>query len=130
MTIGPHQGKELGLMLAGEKKLATFGDIIPPDGDINETIIPEKAFAPHVFAEQVVRIEKTFPSGDGKLYKSVCFTLPGEEWRAHFYNWYSERLFSKEHIYSASDEFIIGALLGYTRDDIEHFVANMQNRKN
>ena len=130
MTIGPHQGRELGLMLSGEKKLAVFGDIIPPDGDINETIIPEQAFAPHVFAEQVVRIEKIFPATDGKSYKSVCFTLPGEEWRAHFYNWYSERLFSEEHTYSVFDEFIIGELLGYKKEDIEHFIANMQSQKN
>jgi hypothetical protein len=35
--IGPHEGKELELMLAGKKHLAAFGDIIP-----------EKKFPPYV----------------------------------------------------------------------------------
>ena len=125
MTIGPHQGKELGLMLAGKKKLAVFGDIIPDDGEINETIIPENAFAPHVFSEQIIRIEKIISYGDQK-HKAVCFTLPGEEWRAHFYLWYQERLFSKMHKYAPSDEFILGALLGYKDEDIRDYLTKIK----
>jgi hypothetical protein len=42
--IGPHEGQELELMLAGKKRLAAFGDIIPENGIINEQIIPEKNY--------------------------------------------------------------------------------------
>ncbi len=44
--IGPHEGEELELMLAGKKHLAIFHDAIPEDGYISEDIIPEQALAP------------------------------------------------------------------------------------
>jgi|GEM_PF-4142683 len=41
--VGPHEGRELELMLTRDKKLALFGDIVWKDGTIAETIIPERA---------------------------------------------------------------------------------------
>lgn len=46
MMIGPHEGRELELMLVGQKCLAAFGDIVPENGIIAEHIIPEKNLNP------------------------------------------------------------------------------------
>ncbi|HNQ91996.1 MAG TPA: hypothetical protein PKI93_03585 [Alphaproteobacteria bacterium] len=58
--IGPHEGKELELMLASKKHLAIFHDIAPKNGTIAEKIIPDRAFAPHVQAGQIIRRQKEF----------------------------------------------------------------------
>jgi len=41
--IGPHEGRELGLMLAGEKPLAMFSDIVPSSYEW-----PDALFEPYV----------------------------------------------------------------------------------
>lgn len=122
--IGPHQGKELELMLTGEKKLAVFHDSMPDDGaSIPEEIIPDKAFAPHVQCNALKRFEKTIINKkNNDAIKFVCFTLPEEEWRAEFFLWLEEQVFSQELDYNISQDEIIGKLLGYSEIDIKDFV--------
>ena len=122
--IGPHQGKELELMLAGEKSLAVFHDIYTDGQDISEEIIPETAFAPHVRNGNIKRFEKIITNKtNGDLVKFVCFSALGEEWRAHFYLWLEEQFFSKELEYKPLHAEIIGKLLGYDDVDIQDFLS-------
>lgn len=123
MAIGPHQGKELELMLAGHKSLAAFGDIIPEDGIIDEIIIPEKAFAPYVQTGQVIRFEKIIINRLNDPIKNVCFTLPNEEWRALAYLWIREQTYTKKMPDDAASDTMIGRLLGYSEADIAEFNA-------
>lgn len=56
--IGPHQGKGLELMISGKKHLALFSDELLPRQPISEEIIPDKAFAPHVQSDKIVRFQR------------------------------------------------------------------------
>jgi hypothetical protein len=126
--IGPHQGKELELMLAGEKHLAAFTDAVPEDGIISEKIIPEKAFAPYVTAGKIIRICKEYNSPPHKI-RSVFFTTPGNEWRAYAYFWLCQEASSKRRPFDDAHEFMIGRLLDYSEEDIQDFVKNLHLKK-
>jgi hypothetical protein len=116
--IGPHEGRELELMLAGRKRLAFFQDWVP-----------EEDFAPHVASGRIVmarRQEAGWPFPHtyyalaehagliDDLHRALVAArrATGEEWDAL--------------------EYEIGALLGYTREDVEAFLARwraMQRRR-
>lgn len=117
MPLGPHIGKELELMLAGEKKLSVFGSFIDESGGIDLRAVPEQDFAPHVAEGRLIRIEKKMEH-EGRPYIGVCYTLPGEEWRGHFYMWYKDALYSGNHTYHQNDEYILANLLGYSEQDV------------
>lgn len=51
--IGPHEGKELDLMLSGEKHLAAF--VMIADEEPDERIIPEQAFNKPVQNGQIIK---------------------------------------------------------------------------
>jgi hypothetical protein len=120
--IGPHEGQELELMLAGRKRLAAFGDIVPENGVINEQIIPELKFKNYVESGQIIRFSEDSSTPDGHIVRHVCFTLPNEEWRAKSYIFIRKKLQSKEVDYTDSMDRLIGQLLDYHPDDIEHFL--------
>ena len=123
MTIGPHEGRELELMLSGQKHLAAFGDIIPDKGDIPENIIPEKAFAPYVQSGQILRLENTVKrKSDFQKMRHVCFVLPEYEWKAHTYLWLRAQIHSGEITYETSHDIIFGKLLSYSQNDISEFI--------
>jgi len=119
--IGPHEGQELKLMLAGKKRLAAFGDIVPENGKIPEQIIPEKAFEAYVKSGQIVRFQKDIKTDNG-LLSYVCFTLPNEEWRAHAYIYLREKIHNKDLKYTDSLDKIFGHLLDYDPKDIQDFL--------
>lgn len=121
MTIGPHEGRELALMLAGQKKLAAFGDVIPENNVIHEVIIPEQAFEPYVKTGKIIRLEKHIKADDGNMIRYVCFTLPDEEWRAEAYFWIREKNHHNVFPADQSVDTMIGRLLGYDEADIADF---------
>ena len=121
MKIGPHEGKELELMLAGQKQLAAFGDIIPKHGSIPEYIIPEQKFAPYIKEGTFIRFENITDTNHGML-KHVCFTPPKEAWRAKTYLWLREQITLKTLKYEDAHDWIFGRLLGYSDQDIQLFL--------
>lgn len=128
--IGPHEGRELELMLAGKKPLAVFHDVVPEKGAIPEGIIPEQAFAQHVAKGALKRFSEDIYSEKLKrTVRHVCFTLPAHEWRAEFFLWYCRQLLTGQMEYSDQQEYIIGGLLGYSADDIAHFIEHKNNFK-
>jgi hypothetical protein len=125
--IGPHEGKELELMLAGQKALAVFHDAYVGQ-PIPEDIIPEQTFAPYVAQGKIRRFSEDIQiQKDKSIVRCVCFTLPREEWRAEFFLWLKREIYSGRIAHDSSHEFIIGSLLGYSADDITHFLDHKKN---
>lgn len=127
--IGPHEGKELQLMLSGKKPLAVFHDAIPATEKIPEEIIPETAFAPHVQTGKIKRLAADLRSAkDDHIIRYVCYTLPGEEWRAHFLLWLKTEQLSGRLQFDPAHDIIIGHLLGYGESDIDEFLERQEVR--
>jgi hypothetical protein len=122
--IAPHEGRELKLMLAGEKPMAAFGDVVPLSGLILEGIIPENAFAPYVVQGRFLRFsQETKSVKDGKITRHVCFTQPNESWRAHAFLWLRKNMHEGLIPNDASCDIMIGRLLGYQESDIQEFIT-------
>lgn len=123
--ISPHQGRELELMLKGEKPLAKFA----ADGGITPEELGDADFAPYVSSGQIRKF--TFSQYNG-LVEWRLYCLPGEEWRAKL----SIMLIEK-----SSDEYIRknftendlhrmdGNLLGYSQNDIEFFIETLEKNR-
>lgn len=110
-------------MLAGEKKLAVFHDIVPEGGFISEEIIPEAAFAPYVANGAFKRFTRDIPNERSSgVLRFVCFTLPGEGWRAEFFLWLKREFFACRLEHSLAHDELIGKLLGYADEDIRDFL--------
>lgn len=120
--IAPHQGKELSLMLAGEKHLAVFYDVLTPGQNISEDIIPESAFSPHVATGKMHRYSRDMTDKNGHIIRYVCFTSPGQAWRAEAFFWAKEEGLSGRRPFDQAYEYFIGRLLGYNEADIDGFI--------
>lgn len=111
--LGPHEGKELELMLRGEKQVALFN---------NDLGIP-KAFLPYL--EQGVLCVKTVQRNVNR----VCFTdfivyLPQSTALAE----QMEVLLpaSMAHGFDPKIEREIGQILGYAEQDIDYYIQHFQ----
>lgn len=120
--IGPHEGKELELMLAGQKPLAMFYDVLNGQEDISNDIIPEKEFAPHVKSNLFIRVSRDLQHvAKQATIRYVLFCKPEEVWRAHFIFWLKEQCFASNMQHNPAHDEIIGRLLGYHVQDIDDF---------
>ncbi|MBC8267496.1 MAG: hypothetical protein H8E36_01990 [Rhodospirillaceae bacterium] len=117
--IGPHEGKELELMLAGEKPVAMFSDVIPPSFEL-----PEQDFAPYVADGKLIMrdIVVTASQTGSHDMRFLFYALPEEQWRI-------ERLIEIHRAIHQHDEpstheleTEIGQLLGYKDQDIQIFL--------
>lgn len=124
--IGPHEGRELELMLSGHKFLAAFTDIIPDDGVIDEDIIPEQKFAPYVASGRFIRTHKEFKNTIGDIIRIVCFTTPDQVWRAESYMFIREKIHQKRIPYDDVLDIVFGQLLGYSDTDISDFINKLK----
>jgi len=83
-SIGPHEGRELELMLSGSKPLSVFV-IENPDPDWTE--FPEEQFDEQVALGNLLKIERVkqvaVPAGGVINIRTVYYSLPKEEWRIH-----------------------------------------------
>lgn len=117
--IGPHEGRELDLLLAGEKPLAMFSDVLSSD-----YVWPDERFAPFVSKGALVKREFITETADGRhKIRHLYFALPNEAWRIeaahdlsckHFPVWCDEA----EEVCAN-----LGRLLGYREEDIQTFLA-------
>ncbi|MEK9672632.1 MAG: hypothetical protein VW268_09025 [Rhodospirillaceae bacterium] len=120
--IGPHEGRELELMLSGRKPLAMFNDDWPDDLES-----PEAVFAPCVSDGLFIKVEITVasPSGNGRKLRIYLFALPGEELKLRRII-EIQRGFFVENVKTTPElEAEIGRLLGYGEKDIQVFVSRM-----
>ncbi len=113
-------------MLAGTKPLSMFYD--DPDADRDECIIPEMAFDKFVESGAFVKAERIFDlSYDKRIgrhlrIRYVLYCLKGDEWRikAMFLALKARQAVPK---YDEGIDRIIGALLGYTDEEIATYMA-------
>jgi len=122
---GPHEGRELELMLRGAKPLSMFVEPVPPEFEY----FPEQEFDSLVSDGRLVkRIEletKRDPSGKDVTFRRVLYALPHEAWRI-------EALLLVQGVYVSlcpgwrpDLDRVIGLLLGYDREDIEKFLQSI-----
>jgi hypothetical protein len=117
--IGPHEGRELELMLAGKKPLAMFNDDLPPDMEPSEIALDPYAKAGRFIKREIVI------NGFSKYPHNLRFyfySLPGEAWRMDRLI-EIERGFIEDKVRTTPElETEIGRLLGYDDPDIQVFV--------
>lgn len=117
--VGPHEGRELELMLAGEKPLAMFGDALGSPYEF-----PEADFAPYIADGTFVRREVVYrPQRPGVPGRFIYFARAGEEWRIEAMHRINERLFAHGEASSPEIERAIGRLLGYSDSQIDQYLA-------
>ncbi|MGJ3260416.1 MAG: hypothetical protein ACFE0S_12515 [Rhodospirillales bacterium] len=124
--IGPHELRELELMLAGTKPLAMFSDIVPASIEL-----PEADFEPFVETGRIVKkVEFIEHARSGYVFRHLYYALPGEEWRIAEMHAFDIQIASGKYRFNPDDERRIGWLLGYDKEDVEKFIARFLARKN
>lgn len=122
--VGPHEGRELELMLSGAKPLSMFSDVVPPSFEW-----PEAEFDVHVEKGAIVKREYLGKTRDEKYtIRYVYFALPGEEWRidaAHEINVNPNAALPEAGV---QDDIEIGRLLGYSDQQIRVFLEWSRSR--
>lgn len=127
--IGPHDGRELELMLKGEKRLAWFPEMDPVD-----------AFAPHVEEGTILRFEwldwtthfhaqmkEHMPAN--MVWPVPCFYyLPGEDERLNALLDLRAEYETMGEGFHLGFERKIGELLDYKPQAIDAFIAQLQTR--
>lgn len=128
--IGPHEDRELELMLAGQKPLAMFTEISP----IESGLIPEADFAPHVSSGRFVMREVFEPTPDtpdfpkGLSVRRVLYALPEHTWRIDAML-LTCRVAADLRRWDEGIERITGMLLGYEDRQIDAFVNKVGQRR-
>jgi hypothetical protein len=128
--LGPHEGHELELMLAGKKHLSSFSF---EDG-IEREIFPESQFDLQVakgFLVKDVRVECWIAAdGEEVNMRSILYATAGEAWRIPAMRMIQDIYHSKRQPGWRPDlERVIGSLLGYDRNDVELFVQRLAKRQ-
>jgi len=117
--VGPHEDRELELMLAGTKPLAMFGDAVGSGYEF-----PEADFAPYVADGTFVRREMIYrPRRQSVPVRYVYFARAGEAWRIDAMHKIHKGIFERGDGSSIETERRIGRLLGYAEPDIEVWIA-------
>tara|TARA_R110000824_G_scaffold299852_1_gene487955 strand:+ start:423 stop:839 length:417 start_codon:yes stop_codon:yes gene_type:complete len=121
-AFGPHEGRELELMLSGQKPLALFFDTMPESG-----VIPDKDFDTFVRSGAFVMDQRiVHPIHNKKSMPStrvVLYAIPSEVWRIQEALAILEPVFALTRPPSDEDDVNLGRLLGYPEDAIAHFVG-------
>jgi hypothetical protein len=116
--VGPHERRELKLMLAGKKPAAMFGEAVQ-----FRDILSEDDFAPHVAAGRIVKREYYWDDPvSGHSFVGIYYALPGEEWRIDALHELRMIVHRKSRRWTDEDEFSTGRLLGYTDEEIAAFL--------
>ena len=120
-VIGPHNGRELELMLSGAKPLARFAKEPVPSAQFKAA---EAAFKPHVKRGTMRRFQFK-----GEDFDRVYYCLPTEEWRVKLLELIDTALEAGRHEFTIYDlQRIDGAMLGYAKEDVEFFVARWRRQ--
>lgn len=123
--IGPHEGRELDLMLAGEKPAAMFSDVVPAS-----MTLPEAEFQPHVDAGRLVMKEDILRDKTKRFLPSrfVYYALPQEAWRIDVLRKINRLLFQDGYKTNEITEYMIGFLLGYSDEDVGVYISRFFNK--
>ncbi len=117
--IGPHEFRELELMLSGAKPMAMFCDTVPASYET-----PEAEFAPHLESGALVMREDVYENPVAEFpTRFVYYALPGEEWRIDAVCRINEAIFTGRRNATEQDDRETGRLLGYDEEDIRRYLA-------
>ena len=105
---GAHDGRELEMLLTGQKPLAAFSGY---DGFSESDAAGGQDFANAVASSRVLRFENTFEF-DGQPVYVVAFTRPEESWRGPAYLHLIRFLYDRA--WCPHLEWLQGSLLGYS----------------
>lgn len=123
--VGPHEGRECELMLAGLKPLAMFSD-----ADTHCHHFPEAEFAPHVAAGRIMQWEETIAIPDDKLaIRCLYYALPNQAWRIAKAHAIKKSLFQGLRKPAEGDDIELGRLLGYREEDIQAYLRHARAAK-
>lgn len=120
--VGPHEGRELDLMLAGKKPMAYFSEFLFADFEW-----PDAEFDPYVKTGQIVKrefIEYSSYKGAQKEVRFLYFALPSAAGRieeAHRIR--MADLKTRDPVESKKADIAFGRLLGYTEHEINTYLA-------
>jgi hypothetical protein len=117
--IGPHEGRELALMLSGRKPAAMFSDVLPLDRRA-----PLGLFRPHVQSGRFAMRIDVFALHPNLRLRFVYYTRRGQSWRIERLRELNRRLIGGEARWSDDDDVETGRLLGYSERDIAAFLAH------
>lgn len=123
--VGPHNGRELELMLQGDKPMALFG--AEPGMDAED--VGDTGFAPFVEEGRILKFTHIDPKTS---VEDRRYCLPREEWRCKLSLLISRMCRSGEafDIFTSNDlARLEGTLLGYSKEDIEAFIAHAASMK-
>lgn len=117
--IGPHEERELELMLAGQKPMAMFSDVVHAPFDWGEA-----SFEPFVEDGRLIKREEIVEihHPETHLHRYIYYTLPGEEWRSERLSQIHHHLFIDRVKTTPELETEIGRLLGYTDHEIAVYI--------
>jgi hypothetical protein len=126
--LGPHEGRELELMLAGKKHLSKFvfeenaSDVFP----LREL---DKLVANGMLTKDERSERHSLPHGDDVIIRNLLYATAAEAWRI-------PAMRAVEDIYQKlmpgwrpDLERIIGVLLGYDSEDVELFLEQLSKNK-
>ena len=123
--VGPHNGRELELMLQGDKPMALFG--AEPGMDAED--VGDTGFAPFVEEGRILKFTQIDPKTS---VEDRRYCLPTEEWRCKLSLLISRMCRSGEafDIFTSNDlARLEGTLLGYSKEDIEAFIVHAASMK-
>ena len=121
--IGPHEDRELELMLAGRKPLAMFTELSPDETGL----IPEAEFSPYVRSGRLIvrevfePVERLSEDSGEHFVRRVLYALPEEKWRIDAMLLVC-RVATKLRRWDEGLERVTGELLGYNKRQIDAFV--------
>lgn len=116
--IGPHEGRELALMLAGRKPAAMFVDVSPLD----ETA-PIRLFRPHVRCGRLIGRIDHFAQRPNLRFRIVYYARRGQSWRIERLRELHRGLFVAGERWTDADDIETGRLLGYAEAEIVAFLS-------
>lgn len=118
--VGPHNGRELQMMLRGEKPMALFS--AEPGMDAED--VGDADFQPFVEERRILKFSQTDPETSVEERR---YCLPTEEWRCKLSQMISQMCRSGKafDVFTTNDlARLEGTLLGYTKDSVEAFIAH------
>jgi hypothetical protein len=126
--LGPHEGRELELMLAGKKFLCVFEEEV----GIERETFPERQFDLH-FAEGLfvkdIRVETWISRDEEEITsRSVLYATASEAWRIPAMRMIEDIYHSMGPGWRPDLERVKGSLLGYDRNDVELFIEQLVKR--
>lgn len=115
--IGPHEGREIELLLAGAKPVAMFTDFVPECG-----IIPDEELAPLLHEGRLVGRNGIFDGPNGGKVRLLAVAQSDASDRLDMLFELMRAIYEGRRPYDESADRQIGQLLGYTDADIESFI--------